>query len=144
MGYFRKSNCQLVAVGKAIAFLATVALWAGCDGDGIERVELSGKVSYRGQPVEEGYITLTPLGEGIQSGAKIIQGAYRAVDRGAIPVGRYKVQISWLKEDKSQQEPGFTIPTMVNLIPLKYNQESKLKLEVPSGAGSMTQDYILD
>ena len=144
MGYFRKSNCQLVAVGRAIVFLVTVVLWTGCDGDGIERVELSGKVSFRGEPVEEGYITLTPIGEGIQSGAKIIQGVYRAVERGAIPVGKYKVEISWLKEDKSQQEPGFTIPTMVNLIPPKYNRASKLTLDVPSGAGSMTQDYALD
>lgn len=144
MDYHRASNSLLVSMGKIFVLLATTVLWTGCGGDDIERVEISGKVTYQGQPVEEGYISLTPLGQGIQSGAKIIQGDYQAVGRGAVPVGKYKVQISCLKEDKSQQEPGFNIPTMVNLIPYKYNRASKLTLEVPAGESSMTQDYNLE
>jgi hypothetical protein len=144
MSPYRNSMSHHARVGMIFVVLATASTWAGCGGDGIERVELSGKVTYRGQPVEEGFISLEPIGQGIQSGAKIIQGAYEAVGRGSVPVGKYKVRISWLKDDKSQQMSGFSFPVTVNVLPFKYNKTSQLTLEVPSGEGSMIQDYILD
>ena len=144
MSVFRSSTSHLARTGMIFVFLVSAMTWTGCGGDGIERVELSGKVTYRGNPVEDGFISLEPIGQGIQSGAKIIQGAYEAVDRGAVPVGKYKVRISWFKDDKSQQMSGFSFPVTVNVLPYKYNKTSQLTLEVPSGEGSMTQDYILD
>lgn len=121
------------------------SLWlVGCGGDGIERVALTGKVTFEGKPVEDGFITFYPTGQGIQSGARILNGEYQATGRGAIPVGKYQVRISWLKEDPSKQVDGMPVPPQVNLIPAKYDTESELTLEIPSGKGSMTQDYILE
>ncbi len=145
MSNYRNNDRHLTRMGMIFVFLATATTWTGCGGgDGIERVELTGKVTYQGLPVEEGFITLEPIGQGIQSGAKIIEGAYEAVGRGAVPVGKYTVRISSLKEVKSQNTPNLSIPIIVNLLPHKYNKTSQMTLEVPSGKSSMSQDYILD
>lgn len=119
-------------------------LLVGCGGDGIERVALSGKVSFQGKPVEDGFIHFEPTGQGIKSGARILNGEYKATGVGAIPVGKYQVRIEWLKEDPSKQVDGMPVPPQVNLIPPKYSTESELTIDVPSGKGSMTQDYILE
>ena len=126
--------------------LGIVLLSLGCGrGDGIERVAVSGKVTYQGQPVDDGFITLTPIDSGIQSGARILDGQYEAMGpRGSVPVGKYQVRISWLKEVPSLQVDGMPVPPQVNQLPAKYDAESELVLEVPSGQRKMTQDYILD
>ena len=131
--------------GFAVLF-GFALLSIGCGGgDGIERVAVSGKVTFEGQPVEDGFITFTPIGSGVQSGARILNGEYEATGpRGSIPVGKYQVRISWLKEDPSLQVDGMPVPPQVNLLPPKYDTESELELEVPSGQRTMTQDYILD
>jgi hypothetical protein len=49
-----RSACQL-AVPAAI-----LALGAGCSGSEAKKVQLSGKVTFKGQPVPAGYISFTP------------------------------------------------------------------------------------
>lgn len=129
-----------------VAFVSFALLNIGCGrGDGIERVAVSGKVTFQEQPVEDGFITFTPIDSGIQSGARILNGRYEASGpRGSVPVGKYQVRISWLKEDPSLQVDGMPVPPQVNQLPAKYDTESELVLEVPSGQRKMTQDYILD
>jgi hypothetical protein len=130
---------------RLFPLFTAMLLSAGCGGgDGIERVAVSGKVSFEGKPVEDGFISFYPIDSGIQSGARIVDGEYQAVGRGAIPVGKYQVRISWLKEDPSQQVDGMPVPPQVNLLPAKYDTESELTLDVSSGQRKMTQDYVLE
>lgn len=63
-----------------------IALIAGCGGSGVERVTISGNVTYRGQPVPSGIISFTPDAKkgnrGPQGVAKIIDGRYTTDDHG--------------------------------------------------------------
>jgi hypothetical protein len=72
---------------------AALLLAAGCR-SGPERYEVSGKVTYKGEPVEEGIIHFEPQdGQGTGDGAVIQNGEYVIPrDKGLSP-GKYKVSI---------------------------------------------------
>jgi hypothetical protein len=135
-----------VPVAVLMAWCLMGLLCLGCGtGDGIQRVAISGTVTYQGQPVDNGFITFTPIDNGIQSGARILHGKYEASGpRGSVPVGKYQVRISWLKEDPSLQEDGMPVPPQVNILPAKYHADSELQLTVTSDKRKVTQDFILD
>ena len=70
-----------------IAFCSLiVASLAGCGKNGVERVTISGKVTFRGQPVPSGIISFTPDAKkgnrGPQGVAKIADGHYTTNDHG--------------------------------------------------------------
>ena len=126
-------------------FLCTVTVAVvGCGGDGIERVGVSGTVSYQGQPVQEGMISFEPQGQGTPAGAIIKGGKYDATGTGAVPVGRYRVRISATVEDTANWvKDAMPVAPKKELLPAKYNRDTELTLEVASGAGEMEQNYDL-
>ena len=126
-------------------FLCTgTAAIVGCGGDGIERVGVSGTVSYQGQPVQEGMISFEPQGAGTPAGAIIKDGKYDATGTGAVPVGRYRVRISATVEDTANWvKDAMPVAPKKELLPAKYNRDTELTLEVASGAGEMEQNYDL-
>jgi len=120
----------------------------GCGGDDLpRRYPVSGKVTYRGQPVPSGTITFTPadLQKGRSGGGMITGGNYvltsLTTEDGAIP-GRYKVTVISRKEslntadtnlrlmyEKARSTGGVPIPPQVkkqlkteDLVPAKYAQ----------------------
>ncbi len=98
--------------------LMFTTLLSGCNGrSGLERYELSGMVTFQGEPVPQGQVRLTPdrsaghVGPG--SIAEIIDGKYRTPEGRGVVGGPYKVQILGYKT-----KPGATEETLFPHIPL--------------------------
>jgi hypothetical protein len=144
--------CVILALGALVV--------PGCGGDELgKRHPVSGKVTFKGEPVERGTVTFTPAdpNAGIRaaSGA-IVGGSYQLTTQtnndGAMP-GKYKVSIQSKSFDESatldkEGQPLRRDKMMKkvyvqakNAIPPKYNvpETSGLTAEVPGG----TYDFDL-
>lgn len=132
--------------------LVWAATFAGCgSGDGPERVVVSGKVSYQGQPVSDGEIRFVPTEgtTGPTSGGKITDGAYKVDLKGGVVVGANRVEIkAYRTMEGAQPLPPGAGPAEGEIpkeqyLPEKFNSRSELKLTIESPGGPTTQDYEL-
>jgi len=91
-----------------LAILTVPALWAisGCGDDGLpSRYSVSGKVTYKGEPVQKGKISFVPEVEsGRGATGEIVDGNYTLTTQdpgdGAIP-GKYKVVVDTRQVDEA-------------------------------------------
>jgi len=138
----------------ASAFLVGgLLVCAGCGGKGYEgprRAQVSGAVSFNGQPIVEGSITLTPVGHtGAGASVPIENGSYMIPEPEGPNPGTYKVQIYGFQnvgparaagpggeEDAEAQEAN-----LQQVIPPQYNAQTTLEIEVTEGEN--TQDFNL-
>ena len=126
------------AAGLLLGGLAVVALVAGCGGprDGLQAV--SGEVTWGGEPLPSGTITLQPLKEGRATGGQIEDGQFEIpASRGAKP-GEYRVSIeAYLptgKQVPSPEVPGEMVDDVKQMIPPKYNSRTELRAQItPDG-----------
>ena len=129
----------------ALAALILLPLMAGCSGgDGIDRVTVSGKVTFDGQPVSEGQIRFAPKPGTTApvSIAAIENGLYSFDGYKGVPVGSHLVEIrAYNPDEPAPRNPGEKSRTQ--LIPEKYNSKSELDITVSSGSGSVTKDFDL-
>jgi hypothetical protein len=143
---FRPSGLSVVVSG-----LCCLLLVAGCGGGGdqLETAEVTGKVTYKGEPLRIGSVLFTPVGGGPSAQANIDRngnytlGTYTETD-GAV-LGEHQVMIvamtspggSGLPEDANK---GDVAP--VSLIPDIYAdpQNSGLKAEVNAGGNVINFD----
>ena len=139
-----KISLRILLVGMAA--MLTPAL-AGCfGGDGPERVSVSGRVTFQGEPVREGEIRFMPTAD---SSAPIViepfsDGRYATTISGGVPVGRFRVEIRSFDPD-SPVPTGPGMPQRMQLLPEKYNKNSELEeFTVPPGSGSITKDFNLE
>ena len=139
-----------VVLVRTLAVLAVGAILplVGCGGGrAADRVDVTGTVTYQGQPIQEGSITFDPIGEGPVAGALITNGTYEATGRGAVPVGEYIVRISATVEETEnwdQDDPAFPVPPRRELLPPRYHRESELVREIPSDARSIELNFDLE
>lgn len=123
----------------------------GCSGgDGLDRREVRGTVTVAGEPVQEGHITLFPLAEGPVAAGKITDGEYVIEqENGPIP-GEYRVEIIGSKttgETETIQVPGRKprkVPVIITVVPMKYNEQSELKMTVEEGEEVVEKDFSLE
>jgi len=139
-------NCPLPSYRQTMLLLAAmlvVSTLVGC-GDGIERVNMSGKVTYAGQPVETGQIRFIPA-PGTEAPLTVEQingGRYDTSISGGVPVGKYQVAIrSYHPDDPAPTGPDK--PQRRQLLPAKYNSQSKLEVTVESGQKQLERDFEL-
>lgn len=112
--------------------------------DRYERVPASGSVMFKGEPVVDGQIRFVP-----QQGTKapvvieaIRDGEYATENSGGIPVGRYRIEIR-------AYDPSVPVPKTPDdrprpqLLPAKWNKQSKLDLVVESGQEDIARDFDL-
>lgn len=118
---------------------------AGCN-SGTAYKPVSGSVSYAGEPLKKGVITLYPNGEGTTSGCEIIDGKFSiSKENGPIP-GNYRVEIIAFKStgktefDIDQQKE---VDIEEQFLPKRYNRDSKLEMNVTSD-GENVFDFDLD
>lgn len=118
-------------------FLSSILLTAAClaitgcgASDGI--VQVSGAVTYQGQPVPDGEIVFTPKSGDLPSAAgKIEQGKFKC----QVPPGPSVVRITAYREVPGkfdQSNPGETNPVVEMYIPPQYNSRSQLEVTVDS------------
>lgn len=131
---FRHCFC-LLAIGLIVSVL-------GC---GSGTATLSGSATLDGKPIENGSISVSPVGApGAQFAGKIENGRY-SIDMAPNAVGEYRVEIRWPKPTGKQipveDDPPNTIEEMKDAVPAKYNDESTLTVTLKSG--SNTEDFAL-
>ena len=127
-------------------------LLSGCGDSGPDKAIVSGKVSYRGEPVRDGRIRFVPIEgtKGPASGAVIRDGSYAAKAIGGVPLGKLRVEIKAYRQPSSaSRREGPTGPdlvlkteTLVQYLPPKYNRQSELTVTLEAG-GQQTRDFEL-
>jgi hypothetical protein len=143
MTYWKMSRCRL-----SFRILATVALAgpAGCGGpeDNLPRQAVSGKVSFEGQPVAKGSIQFVPTSQEQATGVgAMIDGGSYSIARAQGPVpGLYRVMINASDpatasaagaEGKAELLGSGPVRITKDLIPRKYNIDTKLTADVKAG-----------
>lgn len=128
-----------------IGIVSLLPVLNGCwKGDGVERIPLSGTVSFKGQAVADGQLRLIPKTGTVapMTILTIVNGRYDTSSVGGAPVGRHRVEIrSFDPNTPSPTGPGQ--PQRTQFLPDKYNKRSTLELEVKSGQSQIEQNYDL-
>jgi hypothetical protein len=123
-----------------------LAAFGGCrKGDGVERVRLSGSVTFAGEAIVDGQIRFVPAAEASVplAIATIRDGQYDTAGIGGVPVGQFRVEIRAF--DPKTPAPSFPgDPQRTQLLPAKFNTQSTLGLDVRSGQTALTRDFNLD
>jgi len=138
-GALRSGMCSLGWIGFAL-----LAAWIGCGGP--PKGQVSGKVTFRGQPVTEGKVTFLPLGAGQPAEADLqSDGSYRVqtIDGGLV-VGDYQVLINppvvLVDTDPGKSPPSPMEKPVKNIPPRYRNQGSPLKVTVQPGPNTFDFD----
>jgi hypothetical protein len=128
-GMLRPLACIMVLV---------VPVTFGC-GDG--RAVVSGRITFNGEPVSRGAITLVPTdGKGQTSGSPIEGGTYRIP--GVAP-GEKAVQIiAVYSKGRKKEDDGSEIEAMGDLLPASWGPGSAERLTVT--APSTAKDYAIE
>ena len=106
----------------------------GCGGNPRGRLPVSGKVSFRGKPLEKGTIDFRPVDKrSVGSGAQIVNSAYQIEELKGLPPGKYEVRVFSSKPDTSPLPegvpPGVDRP-WIELIPPNFNVQTEQMVEV--------------
>ncbi len=126
------------------AFLCSV--W-GCGQSGPPRYALSGKVSYDGQPVEDGSIKFFPADSETATGVSgvITEGQYEIPRAQGPTAGNHKVWIEARKPSGIKipsEDGGPSIDQLVQYIPAVYNVRSNLVEEITDDRDDL--DFMLE
>jgi hypothetical protein len=128
-------------LSSPVAVLMLLASVVGCGGStGIERYDLSGEVSFQGQPVPKGYITFAPDkkagNQGPGANATIIDGRYETLPGQGTVGGPHVVRIVGNDGVPYEAEPGMTVPVGKPLFP-----PHEMRVDLPREAA--TQDFAV-
>jgi hypothetical protein len=121
-----------------------LVIGSGCGG-GPQNEAVSGSVTWKGQPLDQGTIEFVPAGQGVPVGGVILNGRYQFLSTPGVPPGTYQVRISSRKGKASRPDIAdfeMSDPTVKEQIPAKYNVKTELKAEVKRGGGN-TFDFDL-
>lgn len=123
-----------------LVLLVCAPLVAGCGPAGPERAEVSGTVTFNGQPVEQGAISFFPAPgvTGPEAGGEIKDGKYHIPKKTGPVVGKNRVELrSFQKSGRMIQDPtgkpGTMAEEIANIFPDEYGRQSTLVKEVKSG-----------
>lgn len=129
-----------------VAFILSIsiAVAAGCGGDGIVRHPVSGKVTFQGQEVQAGAIIFEPdvsVGQiAPTTFARIENGSYQTARDESPTTGKYKVRVMGYDKSKMRTDaaPGeiIDLPELFPEYALEANipvPNGRLDIEVPAG-----------
>lgn len=134
--------CSARTLGPVVArpllmVLALLGFLTGCGSSTGGRLAISGRVTFRGSPLNEGTIEFVSTDGNRQSGAAIVKGDYSIPAAKGLPAGKYTVRISAVQEAGAavQGPPGPESMTQKaqDLIPPEYNAQTTLTAEVKAG-----------
>ena len=121
----------------SIACAALVSSLSGCGGDGIVRHQVSGKVTFREQPVEYGTIAFEPeasVGQIAPSSfVRIEHGAYQTAKGDGPTTGKYKVRVMGFDTSKMKKN---TPPEEIIETPELFPAYT-LSVEIPPPGGKL-------
>jgi hypothetical protein len=130
-----------------------VFVMGGCGKSGPKRYEVTGEVTYKGQPLDEGMIEFHPMdGQGSQDGATIKDGQYEIPKNKGLFPGKYKIHM--IAGDGISGGPSDGSPDVVRRkptpglvlgkerIPPEYNRNSKVIVEVSASKANKFDFHI--
>jgi hypothetical protein len=128
---FAKTLAVVLGVG-------CLGLLGGCGQGGPARHEVTGKITYAGEAIEDGLIDFESIdGTSVKQGAQIVKGEYKIPREKGLPAGKYKVSIHAGPEPSAKKDelPG---PTGIQRnveerAGPEYNEKSTLTFEVKEG-----------
>jgi hypothetical protein len=130
----------------AILGTAILAL-GGCSRDGVQRAEVSGTVTFNGEPVKEGSINFFPTEgtKGPEAGGAILDGKYHIPRAKGPVVGKNRVELrAFQKTGRKIQDPtappGTLTEEIANVFPLEFNTNSTLTRDVQPGKNELPFD----
>src|SRR5687768_3847834 len=121
---------------RKLILLATLSgmLFCGCAAKEPSQFPVSGTVTLKGQPLDQGTIQFDPTApeQGTFSGVGIQAGKYSIPAENGLAPGTYRVRISSAEPGPvvEQAAPGESGPPAKDRIPTKYNVETTLQAEV--------------
>ncbi|HXG12894.1 MAG TPA: hypothetical protein VNK04_24265 [Gemmataceae bacterium] len=127
----------LASLTLSLGILA-LGMLSGC-GDPRNRQEVTGEVTLKGQPVDDGIILFAPVdGQETGDGAQIVNGKYRIPKEKGLSPGKYRVSIyagdgRSGAGDASPDSPYAGSRPGKERIPPQYNEKSKIIKEVTPG-----------
>jgi hypothetical protein len=133
-------------IAHAICVIAVLSA-AGCGArDGVDRVLVSGNVTFKGAPLAKGQIRFIPSENtiGAITVEPINDGFYTSKDVGGVPVGVHRVEIRGYDPEvyaKAPKGPGS--PPIPQLLPKKYNHQSELTANLEPSKSEETLNFDL-
>ena len=121
-----------VRLALSVCAALALACLAGCGSDIGNRTAVSGTVSYKGEPLDQGTIEFIPHpGVKTQSGGMITNGRFSIPAEKGLEPGIYTIKISSMEGGGPTDEPG-GLPGKEpkERIPARYNTKSKVTEEV--------------
>jgi hypothetical protein len=119
-----------------ITFLLCFISILGCGESGPKRNAVSGKVTYKGEPIKLGTISFRSP-EGYVGTVEIKDGEYAIVREVGLPAASYQVAISYpdpkVPAPRPDEPPGESAPVR-EMLPAKYNDKSELKVDIVDGS----------
>jgi len=139
--FLRIRGLRVIRGLSLIVLLSACCLGCG-SGDKNPRYKIAGKVTYQGQPVEEGTITFESPTAGQVNSSPLSSGGAYSLD---LPTGEYKVSVAPpLVEGKGTGDsPPDMVPKKVNNIPKKYWVQESSKLSAEVAKDKRTFDFEL-
>jgi hypothetical protein len=147
---------RLVRAPLIFLLPVVVVTVAGCSGGGLEKSAISGRITFQGQPIEDGQIRFVPIKgtKGPATVGTIRGGNYTATARGGVPVGTLRVEVEAYRPlpgampyTKEQAEGNRGVVAgdypKKQFLPSKYNTNSTLEVTIESGNKTVTKDIEL-
>ena len=128
-----------------LAALVAFATFAGCADPPPEPVEVTGAVTYDGEPVATGIISFVPIDSGRSpGGATIADGRYRLYPEVGLKPGTYRVEVRWSRPTGEKRAAGYgqSPDVFAEVLPAKYHADSVLTAEVAAGGNAI--DFVLE
>lgn len=139
----------MVAKLASATGLFALLLLSGCGPSGPERIDISGTVSYKGKPVEDGALELIPTGGGPMQPVSVKDGKFTATGEYGVLVGDYKVVFHSyaVRANKNPEQAGGDFPSMqpqIEVLPKNYSSEASTEtMSLKKGMGSAEFTYDL-
>jgi hypothetical protein len=119
----------------------------GSSSDGFERFPVEGVVTLDGKNVDTGTINFVATGNGPSESSEIADGRFRLSRNRGLSPGNYRVEVYCVKPTGRKvadpDNPPQLIDETTNIVPLRYNIESKLTAEIPAGGPSQPLSFAL-
>ena len=145
--YRRPSTLLLLVIAVTVA---------GCPRSGLEKATLSGRITFQGQPIQDGSIRFVPIKgtKGPATVGTIRGGNYTVTARGGVPVGTLRVEVEAYRPlpgakpyTKEQAEGNRGIVEgdypKKQFLPPEYNTNSTHEVTIESGSKTVTKDIEL-
>lgn len=130
---------------SVILLIAAIAA-GGCSRQGIQKTELTGEVTYNGEPIELGMIHFKPKQgtAGPMAAGSIIDGKYAVNASGGVPLGEHTVEIlGYVELPKPPNSPPIAPTPRDQYVPAKYNTQTELECTIKSSSDAV-RDFELE